>query len=84
MAISAAKIDERIAEVRITVEALEVALRDGRRLSVPLAWFPRLAAAGEAAKNNWELSAAGFGIHWPELDEDVGVAGLLQAAGASR
>jgi hypothetical protein len=80
MAISAARIDERITDVRVTAMTLEVDLRDGRHLSVPLDWFPRLAAAPDAARANWELSAAGYGVHWPELDEDVGVTGLLRSA----
>ncbi len=78
MAISAVEIDERVADVRVTTDALEVILRDGRKISAPLAWFPRLAAASIQDRAQWELCAAGLGIHWPRLDEDLSVAGLLR------
>jgi Protein of unknown function (DUF2442) len=55
-----------------------VELADGRRLSVPLAWFPRLANAPRAALENFELLGDGEGIHWPDLDEDLSVDGLLR------
>jgi hypothetical protein len=83
MAISAPTIDERIADVRVAESRLEVELRDGRRVAAPLSWFPRLAAASPASLAKWELSAAGYGVHWPDLDEDIGVEGLLRVAGAS-
>jgi hypothetical protein len=78
MAISAVEIDERVADVHVTAEALEVILRDGRKISAPLAWFPRLAAASVEDRAVWEPSAAGLGVHWPRLDEDLSVAGLLR------
>jgi hypothetical protein len=78
MAISAVEIDERVANVRVTADALEVVLRDGRRISAPLAWFPRLEAASVEDRAAWEPSAAGLGVHWPRLDEDLSVAGLLR------
>lgn len=56
-----------------------VELADGRRLSVPLAWFPRLAKASRAALKNFEILGDGEGIHWPELDDDLSVEGLLRA-----
>ena len=74
------ELDDRVADVRITDEALEVRLRDGRRISAPLSWFPRLAAATPSQRAKWEVAAAGHGIHWPEIDEDLSVAGLLQTA----
>lgn len=77
MAISAVEIDERVADVRVTDAALEVTLRDGRTISAPLIWFPRLAAASAAERANWEPCAAGLGVHWPDLDEDLSIAGLL-------
>jgi hypothetical protein len=83
MAISAVKIDERIADVRVTAERLEVTLRDGRLVTAPLDWFPGLAAASSAVRGNWEISGAGYGVHWPEIDEDIGVAGLLRAAASA-
>jgi hypothetical protein len=83
MPISAAKIDERVADVRVSADALEVRLQDGRQVAAPLAWFPRLAAASAEARAHWEISAGGYGVHWPEIDEDVGVAGLLRSKGRS-
>ena len=65
-------------DVQITDDALTVSLRDGRALSAPLDWFPRLKAAAPAARAKWTTSAAGHGIHWPEIDEDLSVEGLLR------
>ncbi|MBU1540188.1 MAG: DUF2442 domain-containing protein [Alphaproteobacteria bacterium] len=79
MAISAVRIDERIADVEVNDAELIVRLRDGRRLAAPLDWFPRLKAATPEQRANWEVAAAGLGVHWPEIDEDIGVAGLLRA-----
>jgi hypothetical protein len=64
-------------DVRITDEALTVDLSDGRSVSVPTAWFPRLAGGTPAERRNWRLIGTGQGIHWPELDEDISVEGLL-------
>jgi hypothetical protein len=61
----------------VTDESLCLDLADGRRLSVPLDWFPRLASASKEARSHWELVGDGVGVHWPEADEDVSVAGLL-------
>jgi hypothetical protein len=58
-------------------EALTVELADGRTISVPLLWFPRLAHGTPAERNNWRLIGGGTGIHWPDLDEDISVASLL-------
>lgn len=77
MNISAAIRDPRVADVRVTDAALIVQLRDGREIGAPLGWFPRLAAATGHERAVWEVSAAGHGIHWPMLDEDLSVAGLL-------
>lgn len=63
--------------VSVTEDDLEVVLADGRRLTVPLDWFPRLKQASPEAKANWELIGDGEGIHWEEADEDLSVAGLL-------
>jgi hypothetical protein len=63
--------------VRITETALIVDLTDGRRVSVPLAWYPRLAEARPAERRRWELIGPGIGIHWPELDEDISIEALL-------
>lgn len=58
-------------------DALTVELADGRTLSVPLSWYPRLLHGLPAERSNWELIGEGDGIHWPDLDEDVSVEGLL-------
>lgn len=72
----------RVRDVRSTEDSLVVVLMDGRTISVPLAWFPRLLHATARQREHWELAGAGFGIHWPELDEDLSVAGLLVGAPA--
>ena len=75
----------RARNVRVTDDELCVELRDGRVVSVPLKWFPRLVQAGVRQRGNWELLGDGEGVRWPEIDEDLSVAGLLRgtpAAGA--
>jgi hypothetical protein len=67
-------------KVRCTDAALVVELLDGRTLSVPLVWFPRLSNASKEQLSNWELLGDGEGIHWPDIDEDLSVAGLLTGA----
>jgi hypothetical protein len=64
---------------RVVVDeaSLTVELVDGRTVSVPLLWFPRLVEATPAERGNWRLIGRGEGIHWPDLDEDISVAGLL-------
>jgi hypothetical protein len=74
--------DLRVADVRVTDISLVVELKDGREISVPLSWFPRLAAASPKRRSIWELSAAGHGIHWPLIDENLSVKGLLIGARA--
>lgn len=64
-------------DVRIEGVMLQVSLDDGRELAVPLEWFPRLRDGSSAARANWRLIGQGEGIHWPELDEDISVLGLL-------
>ena len=58
-------------------DTLSVDLEDGRTISVPIGWYPRLAHGTSAERANFQLSGAGYGIHWPDLDEDIGVEGLL-------
>jgi hypothetical protein len=65
------------ARVEVTDTALSVELIDGRTVSVPLAWYPRLAHATPAERAHWRLIGRGDGIHWPDLDEDVSIANLL-------
>ncbi len=55
---------------------------DGRTISVPLAWYPKLLHATEEQRRNWKIAGAGYGIHWPDLDEDLGTEGLLRGAPA--
>ena len=59
-------------------ETLCVELVDGRSVSVPLAWYPRLFHATPEQRDNWEICGGGFGIHWPDLDEDLSTKGLLR------
>ncbi len=80
-------VDPRATRVSLTEDELSVDLADGRRVSVPLAWFPRLLHATAEQRDNWKLLGDGQGIHWPDVDEDLSVAGLLRGAaapGASR
>lgn len=74
--------DERVAAVKITMDTLSVNLRDGRTISVPLAWYPRLLNGSMAQRKNWRIAGGGFGINWPELDEDLSTEGLLRGAPA--
>ena len=72
--------DIAIQDVAISEDALTVNLLDGRSISVPLAWYPRLWHGTEAERNNWRLIGQGMGIHWPDLDEDISVEGLIWAS----
>ena len=72
--------DIRVAGVRVTEDDLIVELYDGRTISVPLAWYPRLANAAPEARGNVQVAGAGYGLHWPELDEDLSTEGLLRGA----
>ena len=63
--------------VAVTADTLTAELSDGRTISVPLDWYPRLTHATRRERNNWELIGKGEGIHWPDLDEDISVEGLL-------
>ena len=64
-------------DVAVTSDALHVVLADGREVSAPLAWFPRLTQATDAQRGHWRLIGRGIGIHWPDLDEDISVESLL-------
>lgn len=63
--------------VKVSTDALIVELRDGRSVSVPLRWYPRLAEARPAERRHWKFIGPGTGIHWPDLDEDISIEGLL-------
>jgi hypothetical protein len=67
----------KIARVTITDDTLAVDLEDGRTVIVPIGWYPRLAYGTPTERANFKISGAGYGVHWPDLDEDVGVEGLL-------
>lgn len=84
MGILASSADERVAGVTVTDDLLTVSLRDGRLISVPLAWYPRLLHATPDQRARWQVSGGGYGIHWPEIDEDLSVEGLLRGAPAPR
>ena len=67
----------KIITVTVTDDTLSVDLEDGRTIAIPIGWYPRLAYGTPAERANFQLSGAGYGIHWPELDEDIGVEGIL-------
>ncbi len=72
--------------ITVTEDELIVSLLDGRRLSIPLAWYPRLLQAEPDERNNWRLLGEGYAIEWPDLDEHIGIEGLLagRASGESQ
>ena len=82
MNISARIADERVADVRCDDANLTVDLADGRTISAPLAWYPRLLHATPKQRGNWQHSGGGYGIHWPEIDEDLSTEGLLRGSPA--
>ncbi|MFN2386769.1 MAG: DUF2442 domain-containing protein [Thermoanaerobaculia bacterium] len=82
MSSSLVEASPRAGEVLFTEDELTVSLVDGRRVSVPLAWFPRLLHASPAQRSNWRLLGDGEGIHWPQVDEDLSVAGILRGTQA--
>lgn len=84
MGILALAADERVADVKFKKDTLSVALKDGRTITVPLAWYPRLFNATAAQRKNWRIAGAGYGIHWPDVDEDLSTEGLLRGAPAAR
>src|SRR3990172_3421506 len=78
MSISAVEIEIPLARsIRVTSDTLHVDLSDGRTISVPVAWYPRLAHASAEERKEWRLIAQGRGIHWESIDEDISVEGLL-------
>ncbi len=69
--------DPAAVDIEMTLDGFTVNLTDGRSLSIPLAWYPRLSHANSDEKNNWQLLGDGYAIEWPDLDEHIGVEGLL-------
>lgn len=78
MSTSAVVIDSLATGVEITADALRLILADGREVTAPLAWFPRLLDATTDERNQWRLIGGGVGVHWPAIDEDISVASLLR------
>ena len=77
MSISAVRLEPLAVEASCTDVALRVVLADGREVTAPLEWFPRLRDATAAQRANWRSVGGGVGLHWPDVDEDISVAGLL-------
>jgi len=75
---------EQVKDVRLGDDTFSVDLIDGRTITVPYAWFPRLLHASAEQRSNWETCAGGYGIRWPDIDEDLSTEGLLRGAPASR
>jgi uncharacterized protein DUF2442 len=67
----------RITSVSVTDDTLSVDLEDGRTIAVPIGWYPRLTHGTSAERTNVQIAGAGFGLHWPDLDEDIGIEGIL-------
>jgi hypothetical protein len=84
MSFSASVADERVLGVEFSDDAFSVSLRDGRIITVPLVWYPRLLNASGAQRLNWKIAGGGYGLHWPDLDEDLSTEGLLRGAPAPR
>ena len=74
--------DLRVKAVSLDAHRLSVELMDGRAISVPLVWYPRLANASPEQRARWEVAGGGYGIHWPEIDEDLSTEGMLRGAPA--
>ena len=73
---------ERVKNVYCTNDVLNVDLLDGRSITVPLVWFPKLLHATSKQRRNWQASGGGYGIYWPDIDEDLSTEGLLRGAPA--
>ncbi len=84
MNISTRVTDERVLHVRFDDHRLIVDLMDGRTIAVPLVWYPRLVGATPEQRAHWEKCGGGYGIHWPDVDEDLSTEGLLRGAPAAR
>ena len=84
MGILALAADERVKEVSFSEDALSVTLMDGRTITVPLTWYPRLLNASPQQRLHWEICGGGYGIHWLDVDEDLSTEGLLRGAPAPR
>ena len=74
---------EAVKDARLDDATLSVDLMDGRTIIVPLVWYPRLLHASPDQRAHWQIAGGGFGLHWPEIDEDLSTEGLLRGAPAS-
>ena len=84
MSTSSIKAEPFAVDVSFTGDSMRVTLADGREVSVPLEWFPRLRNATPKQRQNWQFIGKGISIHWPDVDEDISVEGLLRGAPAPR
>ena len=84
MGILAIRADERIKHIHFTEDTISVDLMDGRIITVPLIWYPRLFNATPDQRVKWEVGGGGYGIHWEEIDEDLSTEGMLRGAPAPR
>ena len=75
--------DERAVAVTFNDDEMSVRLMDGRTITVPLAWYPRLLNATPEQRNKWQIAGGGFGLHWPDIDEDLSTEGLLRGVPAA-
>ena len=73
---------ERVKSVHLHDDSFSVDLVDGRTITIPYAWYPRLLHATPDQRSNWRIAGGGYGIHWPEIDEDLSTEGLLRGAPA--
>lgn len=74
----AVKLDSHAVDISVDDAALHFILADGREISAPLEWFPRLRDASPAQRSQWRLIGKGIGVHWPEIDEDIAVSTLMR------
>lgn len=76
---SGGKVDAVAVDVRVTEDEIQMTLADGRQVSAPLEWFPRLRKATTEQRSKWRFIGRGIGVHWPDIDEDISVESLLAA-----
>ncbi|MBP0000780.1 MAG: DUF2442 domain-containing protein [Cyanobacteria bacterium SID2] len=81
---SAVKVDDRVKNVSFDEDSITVFLMDGRAISVPLFWYPRLYHATPEQLEAWEICGGGYGLHWEEIDEDLSTEGMLRGAPAPK
>lgn len=84
MRTSTLNLGQRVKDIRFDTDVMSVDLLDGRTITVPLAWYPRLLDAAPEQRAQWQVCGAGYGIHWPDIDEDLSTEGPLRGAPAPR